>query len=198
MSKGGSTGKTILVVDDDPEIVTMVSLRLGKRGYRVLTAVDGVQALAIARRDHPDLVILDVMMPGKNGWEVAKELRADPATKDISILVLTAIGQTMNDMNSPLYGADDYLDKPFEFEKLEPASNSSVRQKIKLVQGIPSEKAKIIVAAIKDSKKKAQASIQGDTVRVVSKDRDVLQEVMALLRAKDIGVELQFTNFRSN
>ncbi len=87
--------------------------------------------------------------------------------------------------------------KNLEFEKLEPASNSSVRQKIKLVQGIPSEKAKIIVAAIKDSKKKAQASIQGDTVRVVSKDRDVLQEVMALLRGKDIGVELQFVNFRS-
>ncbi len=88
--------------------------------------------------------------------------------------------------------------KNLEFEKIEPASNSSVRQKIKLVQGIPSEKAKIIVAAIKDSKKKAQASIQGDTVRVVSKDRDVLQDVMTMLRAKDIGVELQFTNFRSN
>ena len=88
--------------------------------------------------------------------------------------------------------------KNLEFEKIEPASNSSVRQKIKLVQGIPSDKAKIIVAAIKDSKKKAQASIQGDTVRVVSKDRDVLQDVMALLRAKDIGVELQFVNFRSN
>ena len=88
--------------------------------------------------------------------------------------------------------------KNLEFEKVEPAAGSSVRQKIKLVQGIPSEKAKIIVAAIKDSKKKAQASIQGDTVRVVSKDRDTLQEVMALLRGKDIGVELQFTNFRSN
>ena len=65
-------------------------------------------------------------------------------------------------------------------------------------QGIPSEKAKKIVSLIKDSKKKAQASIQGDTVRVVSKDRDTLQEVMALLRGKDFGVELQFTNFRSN
>jgi uncharacterized protein YajQ (UPF0234 family) len=88
--------------------------------------------------------------------------------------------------------------KNLEYEKIEPAANSSVRQKIKLVQGIPSDKAKIIVAAIKDSKKKAQASIQGDTVRVVSKDRDVLQDIMALLRAKDIGVDLQFTNFRSN
>ena len=88
--------------------------------------------------------------------------------------------------------------KNLEFEKVEPAAGSSVRQKIKLVQGIPSEKAKAIVAMIKDSKKKAQASIQGDTVRIVSKDRDVLQEVIALLRGKDFGVELQFTNYRSN
>jgi cyclic-di-GMP-binding protein len=88
--------------------------------------------------------------------------------------------------------------KNLEYEKIEPAASSSVRQKIKLVQGIPSDKAKQIVALIKDSKKKAQASIQGDTVRVVSKDRDVLQEVMSLLRGKDMGVELQFTNYRSN
>jgi Uncharacterized protein conserved in bacteria len=88
--------------------------------------------------------------------------------------------------------------KNLEYEKIEPASNSSVRQKIKLIQGIPSEKAKQVVALIKESKKKAQASIQGDTVRVVSKDRDVLQDVMALLRGKDLGVDLQFTNFRSN
>lgn len=88
--------------------------------------------------------------------------------------------------------------KNLEYEKIEPAANSSVRQKIKLVQGIPSEKAKQIVALIKESKKKAQASIQGDTVRVVSKDRDVLQDIMGLLRGKDLGVDLQFTNFRSN
>ncbi len=87
--------------------------------------------------------------------------------------------------------------KNLEYGKLEPASNSSVRQKITLQQGIPSDKAKQIVALIKDSKKKAQASIQGDTVRVVSKDRDVLQEVITLLRGKDLGVDLQFTNMRS-
>ena len=88
--------------------------------------------------------------------------------------------------------------KNLEYEKIEPASNSSVRQKIKLKQGIDSDAAKKIVALIKDSKKKAQASIQGDTVRVTSKDRDTLQEIMALLRGKDLGPELQFTNFRSN
>ena len=88
--------------------------------------------------------------------------------------------------------------KNLEYEKLEPASNSSVRQKIKLKQGIASDNAKKIVAVIKDSKLKAQASIQGDTVRVVSKDRDILQQIMAKLRSGDFGIEIQFTNFRSN
>jgi uncharacterized protein YajQ (UPF0234 family) len=88
--------------------------------------------------------------------------------------------------------------KNLEFEKIEPATNSSVRQKIKLKQGIASENAKKIVAVVKDSKLKAQASIQGDTVRVVSKDRDVLQQIMGKLRSGDFGVDLQFTNFRSN
>jgi cyclic-di-GMP-binding protein len=84
-----------------------------------------------------------------------------------------------------------------EFEKIEPAANSSVRQKIKLKQGVNSDAAKKIVAMIKESKVKAQASIQGDTVRVVSKDKDVLQEIMGKLRAGDFGVALQFTNYRS-
>jgi uncharacterized protein YajQ (UPF0234 family) len=87
--------------------------------------------------------------------------------------------------------------KNVEYEKIEPASNSSVRQKIKLKQGVNSDSAKKIVAAIKDSKLKVQASIQGDTVRVVSKDKDMLQQIMAKLRAGDFGVDLQFTNFRS-
>ncbi len=88
--------------------------------------------------------------------------------------------------------------KNLEYEKLEQAAGQSVRQKITLKQGIASENAKKIVAVVKDAKLKAQASIQGDTVRVVSKDRDVLQQIMAKLRGGDFGVELQFTNFRSN
>lgn len=88
--------------------------------------------------------------------------------------------------------------KNLEYEKLEQAAGQSVRQKIKLKQGIASDNAKKVVATIKDSKLKAQASIQGETVRVVSKDKDALQQIMALLRKGDYGVELQFTNFRSN
>lgn len=88
--------------------------------------------------------------------------------------------------------------KNLEYEKIEPAANSSVRQKIKLKQGVNSDAAKKIVATIKESKLKAQASIQGDTVRVVSKDKDILQQIMGKLRAGDYGVDLQFTNYRSN
>ena len=79
-----------------------------------------------------------------------------------------------------------------------PAANTSVRQEVTLQSGIPIEKAREIVRVIKDSKKKVQASIQGDLVRVSGKDRDSLQEVMALIRATDFGVDTQFTNYRSN
>jgi cyclic-di-GMP-binding protein len=88
--------------------------------------------------------------------------------------------------------------KNLTYEKVEQAAGQSVRQKIKLQQGIPTEKAKEIVKLVKESKKKAQASIQGDTVRVSSKDRDELQAIIALLRGKDLGVDLQFTNYRTN
>jgi uncharacterized protein YajQ (UPF0234 family) len=79
-----------------------------------------------------------------------------------------------------------------------PAAGSSVRQEITLQQGIPIEKAREIVRVIKESKKKVQASIQGDFVRIAGKDRDTLQEVMQVLRALDLGIDMQFTNYRTN
>ncbi|MCL5263473.1 MAG: YajQ family cyclic di-GMP-binding protein [Acidobacteria bacterium] len=88
--------------------------------------------------------------------------------------------------------------KSLTWGKIEPAAGSSVRQKVTLQQGIPTEKAKEMVRLIKDSKKKAQASIQGDTVRVSGKDRDTLQEIIAMLRNHDFGIDMQFTNYRSN
>ena len=87
--------------------------------------------------------------------------------------------------------------KNLTYGKVEPAAGQSVRQKISLQQGIPVEKAKEIVRLVKDSKKKAQASIQGDSVRISSKDRDELQAIIALLRGKEMGLELQFTNYRT-
>jgi len=87
--------------------------------------------------------------------------------------------------------------KALSYGAVEPAAGSSVRQKVSMQQGIPIEKAREIVKVIKDSKKKVQASIQGDTVRVSGKDRDALQETIALLKGRDFGIDMQFTNYRN-
>lgn len=88
--------------------------------------------------------------------------------------------------------------KAFTYGPIIPAAGQSVRQEVTMQQGIPIEKAREIVKVIKEAKKKAQASIQGDLVRVSSKDRDTLQEIIALLRQRDFGIDMQFTNYRSN
>jgi len=88
--------------------------------------------------------------------------------------------------------------KALDYQKIEPAAGGTVRQLVKVQQGIPIEKAKEVVKFIKDNKFKVQASIQGETVRVSGKDRDTLQEVMAALKGKDFGIDMQFDNYRSN
>jgi hypothetical protein len=88
--------------------------------------------------------------------------------------------------------------KGLTYGAVEPAAGSTVRQKITMQQGIPIEKARDIVKTIKNSKKKVQASIQGDLVRVSGKDRDALQETIAMLRQQDFGIDMQFTNYRTN
>ena len=88
--------------------------------------------------------------------------------------------------------------KGLTYGTITPAAGSSVRQEISLQQGIPIEKAREIVRIVKDSKKKVQASIQGDLVRIAGKDRDTLQEVIALLKQTDLGIDMQFANFRTN
>jgi len=88
--------------------------------------------------------------------------------------------------------------KGLTYGAIEPAAGSSVRQRISLQQGIPIEKAREIVKVIKNSKQKVQASIQGDLVRVSGKDRDTLQAIIALMKQNDFGIDMQFTNYRTN
>ena len=104
--------------------------------------------------------------------------------------VTEILGQKLVKRNVPLKG--------LQYGTVIPASQCSVRQEITLQQGIPIEKARDIVKTVKDSKLRVQASIQGDLVRVSGKDRDTLQQVIALLKAKDFGIDMQFTNYRSN
>jgi uncharacterized protein YajQ (UPF0234 family) len=104
--------------------------------------------------------------------------------------VTEILGQKLVKRNVPLKG--------LEYGELISASGGSVKQEIKLQQGISTEKAKDVVKLLKDSKLKVQASIQGDVVRVSGKDRDTLQQAIALLRGKDFGIDMQFINFRTN
>ena len=106
-------GQRILVVDDDKEIVRIVRAYLEKAGYSVLTANDGETALHIIRSDRPDLVVLDLMMPNRDGWSVARLVRADEAIAKTPIVMLTARVETDDKILGLDIGADDYISKPF-------------------------------------------------------------------------------------
>ena len=115
-------------------------------------------------------------------------------------LILSAEDETklrnMNDILQSKFVKRNVPLKALSYEKIEPAAGGTVRQTVKIQQGIPIDKAKEIVKFIKDSKLKVQASIQGETVRISGKDRDILQEVIAKLKTKDFGIDMQFDNYR--
>ena len=107
-------GPTLLVVDDEPEINKLVARIFEKRGYRVNSALDGAEALASVKRERPDLLILDLNLPKVDGWEVCRQLKSDPATRSIPIIMLTAAHANVDDAQIGLgLGADEYVAKPF-------------------------------------------------------------------------------------
>jgi len=108
----------ILAADDDEDILQLVAFRLERSGYTVLQARDGEEALALAQEHVPDLAVLDVMMPKMNGFELARRLRADEATKSMPIIMLTARAQDTDVEEGFEAGADDYLRKPFSPQEL--------------------------------------------------------------------------------
>jgi two-component system alkaline phosphatase synthesis response regulator PhoP len=107
--------KRVLVVDDDAKTVELVKLYLNRDGYRVLTAYDGVEALRLAREGHPDLIVLDLMLPGMDGLEVCQTLRAE---SDVPIIMLTAKTTDQDKLKGLDLGADDYVTKPFSPREL--------------------------------------------------------------------------------
>lgn len=108
----------ILIVDDEKDIVELVAFNLEKEGHGVLKAHDGERALQIARAKAPDLIILDLMLPGIQGIEVCKRLRRDPATAMVPIIMLTAKGDEIDRVLGLEVGADDYVTKPFSVKEL--------------------------------------------------------------------------------
>ncbi len=131
-----------------------------------------------------------------------KGAKADIQMEGKDAIILTAIDEyklkSVNDVFQQKLVKRGVPLKALTYGGIEPAAGSTARQKVTMQQGIPVEKAREIVKLIKDSKKKVQASIQGDTVRVSGKDRDTLQEIIALVKGRDFGIDMQFTNYRSN
>jgi DNA-binding response OmpR family regulator len=113
-----SEPKTILLVDDEPDIRLTLGMRLKKSGYAVITAENGKDALDKIEQQLPDLVILDVMMPEMNGYQVCRKLREKPGTKDLPILMLTAKDQAADRFWAEEAGVTEYFSKPFEDEEL--------------------------------------------------------------------------------
>jgi DNA-binding response OmpR family regulator len=118
-----SEKKRILVVDDDPDLVESVAMKLESENYIVSKAYDGVEAWDQIRKETPDLVILDVMMPRKNGYELCAEIKGSDATKKIVVLLLTAVAEAVTSTNYTHWDgkntlADDYIPKPINLGKL--------------------------------------------------------------------------------
>ncbi len=112
----------VLVADDEPSMLELVARHLTtmrEPRVEVIQARDGEEAWKLAREHLPDLVVLDVMMPGMSGWEVCRKIREDIALAHTGVVMLTGIGENLNQLTSPLYGADAYIDKPFEFDELD-------------------------------------------------------------------------------
>ena len=108
----------MLIVDDEPLNVDLLEQELAGAGYRTITAQDGEEALAVATKSKPDLILLDVMMPGMDGYETCKRIKADPATRMIPVIFLTALSETFDKVRAFRVGAMDYVTKPFETEEL--------------------------------------------------------------------------------
>lgn len=118
--------KTVLVVDDEPSIVDILAFNLEKEGYRVLTAYDGQTGLALAQNQHPDVILLDLMLPQLNGFEVCQALR--DAGDTVPILMLTAREEESDKVKGLELGADDYITKPFSVRELMARVKSNLRR----------------------------------------------------------------------
>ena len=167
----------ILIVDDEKDIVKMLDYNLKKEGFRTLSAYDGEDALDLAVREHPDLIILDLMLPVMDGLEVCKYLKREAKTSGIPIIMLTAKTQEADKVVGLEIGADDYITKPFSPREL------IARVKAVLRRGLEKEKAPQLIEAgdlVIDFSKIA-VTVKGKPVELTSKEFELL---VTLVKAK--------------
>jgi DNA-binding response OmpR family regulator len=112
------SGHKILVVDDEPDVLRMLEVVLGRRGHRVLTAPTGIEGLVTAQGERPDLILLDIMMEGMDGWEVLKLLKLEEGTREIPVVMLSARVEPRDKIRGLQEGAVDYITKPFSVREM--------------------------------------------------------------------------------
>ena len=178
---------TILLADDDEMIVDILSHQLTREGYVVVTAGDGIQALELARTRQPDLVLLDVMMPGLQGWEVCRELRRE---SDVPILMLTARGEEMDRVLGLELGADDYIVKPFSFRELLARIRANLRRAALGRTPEPSQENIVTIGSLAIDRRRHIVLRHGEAVALSQREYDVLLALIdangAVIRRDDL------------
>lgn len=163
--------ETILIADDEEPIRELLTLYLEREGFRVITAGDGEQALAAARAQSPDLIVLDLMMPKRSGYEVCHELRRD---SDIPILMLTARGEDVDRIVGLELGADDYLGKPFHPREL----TARVKAILRRAGGAPArERSGVVVGPLKIDWQRHEATLDDQPLQLRNKEFDLLRRL---------------------
>jgi two-component system response regulator RegX3 len=177
--------ETILLADDDEMIVDVLRYRLETEGYTVIVARDGEEALLLALKANPDLVLLDVMMPRLQGWEVCRELRRSSA---VPILMLTARGEEMDRVLGLELGADDYVVKPFSFRELLARIHAHLRRmtRLTLPAAAQEEDGRAVLADVSIDRRRHSVSRAGQAVTLSPREYDLL---LALLDAGGAVIE---------
>ncbi|WP_242393596.1 response regulator transcription factor [Anaeromyxobacter oryzisoli] len=160
----------ILVIEDDPSILRGLQLNLGMEGYTVRSAVDGEGGLALARSEHPDLVVVDVMLPRLGGLDVVREIRKDDP--DLPILILSAKGQESDKVAGLQLGADDYMVKPFGLKELLARIEALLRRR--RAHGEAAAKAVRRAGIIELDLDARRATVQGRPLELTSREFDLL------------------------
>jgi CheY-like chemotaxis protein len=118
---------TILVVDDEPVDLKLIETALAPRGYKIITAKNGEEAVNIARTQKPDLILMDILMPKMDGYTASSEIRKDPKTRDIPIIMITSVGHDLNKKLADGIGATGYIVKPFMIDDLNNKINETLQ-----------------------------------------------------------------------
>ncbi len=175
---GERSGKqTVLVVDDEKDLVELIAYNVQRNGYNVLTANTGDAALEIAARELPDLVLLDLMLPGTSGTEVARKLKGDPKTAHIPIIMLTAKSEETDVVVGLTLGADDYITKPFSM-KILLARLSTVLRRSESAPATP-ETAMLKAGPLSIDPSKHEVTLNGEAVKLTLTEFKLLISLVA-------------------